>query len=322
MARRRCSVALLPPAPLLAELQSIRRLLGDPRLDVLAAHVTVVAPVDLPGDQLEAATAALRSGARSIEPFHVRLGPLASFAPATPTLHLAVSGDTERLDALRRAVRRAPLDRPDRRAFVPHVTLRRSVDDPAVLEGALAALAGDVGSWTIDRVVLLEHRSVHDDPTAGVAADAPRRWRPIAEEPLGVPVVVGRGGVELDLRTVTVVEPSVARLSGVAAPTDTVTGRDRWVTVAERAPDGVVGALVGRIDGRWAGIDAIAVGAGHRGLGVARHLVERWCTDAARSGVRIAEGAVDGAAAGVLAACGFSELRDRWLRLLRPGGTG
>ena len=62
MARRRCSVALLPPDPLFAELQSIRRLLGDPRLDILAPHVTVVAPVDLPGDQVEAAAAAVRSG--------------------------------------------------------------------------------------------------------------------------------------------------------------------------------------------------------------------------------------------------------------------
>ncbi len=150
------------------------------------------------------------------EAFELRLGPLASFAPDTPTLHLAVGGDTERLVSLRDSVRRAPLDRPDRRAFVPHVTLRRSLDDPAVLEGALAALTGEVGSWTVDRIVLLEHRSVLDEAAeADAGADPDAAATMLATHRRGAaragrPVVVGRGGVELDLRTVTVVEPAVA----------------------------------------------------------------------------------------------------------------
>jgi len=176
----------------------------------------------------------------------------------------------------------------------------------------------------VDRVQLLEQ--VHDGGET--------TWRPVAEEPFGGPVVVGRGGIELHLRTVRVVEPlageeaerddpdaaDAAEAGAEAARTGAEpAGGERLVVVAERAgePGRVVGRAIGVTGPGAARLDALEVVAGERGTGVARHLVARWCSDAARTGATIACSETPDPA--VLRSLGFAGEGDLVTRRLASG---
>lgn len=139
-----------------------------------------------------AAPAHVRAVAATAGPLRLVLGPPDTFAPRTPVVFLAVGGDVEELVALRRKLAIGPLAPPagrEDRDFVPHVTLCGDAGEErarSILE-AISAYRVEV---TIDRVTLLEQDE-----------SAPRRpWSPFAEAVLGRPAVVGRGGVELELR--------------------------------------------------------------------------------------------------------------------------
>jgi len=150
----RLGVALLLPGPLDAEVDGLRRALGDGALGRIPAHLTLVPPVNVREDRLAAALAVLRRAAEATRPFTVTLGPPATFMPDSPTLHLGVAGDAEAVRVLRDLVFVDPLDRPLTWPFVPHVTLADEAG-PDRIDAALAALAGYVVDATFDRVHLL-----------------------------------------------------------------------------------------------------------------------------------------------------------------------
>ena len=135
----RLGVALLLPAPLDAEVDGLRRALGDGSLGRIPAHLTLVPPVNVREDRLAEALAVLRAAGAATRPFTVTLGPPASFLPDSPTLYLAV-GDGAHVRALRDRVFVDPLARPLTWPFVPHVTLADEAG-PARIDAALAALS-------------------------------------------------------------------------------------------------------------------------------------------------------------------------------------
>ncbi len=292
MPRRRVAVALLPPAELARSVQTLRRALADPRLDVLPPHLTLVPPINLTDDAFAEGRALLRSVASSSEPFELEVGPASTFAPVTPTVHLELGGDTGPLHALRARLRSGPFERPDGRPFHPHVTLREELLEPPP---ALAAevLAGRLGPWLVDRVQLLEQRRD--------AADR-RCWVPVAEEPFGPAAVVGRGGVELALRATTLVpEEAAALLDGPMPPGDPF--GDALVVTAARPGshpcDTPLGVAVGTAPAgpsvvtaghgpHVAVVHGVVVERSERGLGIGRHLLRRWCHEAARRGAHVA----------------------------------
>ena len=309
MPRRRVAVALLPPASLSRSLQLLRRAVGDPRLDVLPPHLTLIPPINVTDDVFAEGRALLRSVAATSDVFELEVGPAATFAPATPTLHLELRGDTEPLHTLRARLRTGPFDRPDVWAFHPHVTLREELVDPPP---SLAAdvLAGTLGTWLVDRVQLLEQRR----------DDAGRRWwAPVAEEPFGPPAVVGRGGVEIELRATTMVPEECARLlDGRTAPADPFV--DGLVVTAARPgshpcdpPIGVAaGTSPAASDARGAGehvavVHAVFVDPAERNLGIGRHLLRRWCHEAALRGssTAMSSAVADDATRALLEADGF-----------------
>ena len=169
MPRRRLGVALLVPEPAAIEVDGLRRGLGAASLGRIAPHVTLVPPVNVREDDLPAALDLLRSAARRTRPLDLRLGPAATFHPATPVVYLAVGGAVEALARLRDDLFRPPLERTVTRPYVPHVTLADEVD-PARIPGAVAALADYVVDVRIEAVHLLEEQRG-------------RVWRPIAEAP-------------------------------------------------------------------------------------------------------------------------------------------
>jgi len=172
MPKRRLGVALLVPPPVDAEVDGLRRALGDPALGRIPAHLTLVPPVNVREDRMDDALGVLRQASAVVEPFALELGPVATFAPVNPVLYLDVGGGAGAVHTLRDAVFTDPLSRPLTWPFVPHVTVADEAP-PDRIEAAVVALAPYRVTVDIDRVHLLE--------------EGPGRvWRPIAEQPLGM----------------------------------------------------------------------------------------------------------------------------------------
>jgi 2'-5' RNA ligase/ribosomal protein S18 acetylase RimI-like enzyme len=206
MPRQRLGVALLVPPPAALELDALRRALGHDDPTRIPPHVTLVPPVNVRAEDVDGAVRVLTAAASGVGALRLELGPVTSFAPVSPTVHLAVGGDVEGVRTLRDAVFTPPLSRPLTHDFVPHVTL---IEESTRIDAAIASLSGYRTEVVIDRVHLMRE-SRRDDGT--------RIWRPAADAPLGGrPAVIGRGGLELELRTAGVLEPAADRWL-----------RDRW----------------------------------------------------------------------------------------------
>lgn len=198
--RRRLGVALLLDAPVSSEVEGLRRALGDGSLGTVAPHLTLVPPVNVKAADLDDALSVLRNAAAAQDgPLLVELGPVASFYPASPVVYLATAGpDLDRLARLRSAVLAGPLLRPERWPWVPHVTLT----DQAALEDAAAAVTAlrhYRSRTSFDRVVLLEERDRH--------------WDQLADVCLGPPLVVGRGGLALEITEGRLLGPDVLAMA-------------------------------------------------------------------------------------------------------------
>jgi 2'-5' RNA ligase len=260
MPRQRLGVALLVPGPAAAEIDGLRRALGDGALGRIPAHLTLVPPVNVPVERVPEALAVMRAaGAATGGPLRLRLGPAATFQPVTPVVYLAVAGDANRVVALRDHVFRPPLQRVLTHPFIPHVTL---ADDmaPERIRAAVAALADACLDVTIDRVHVLR-----EEPG--------RIWRPVADAPLAPTAIVGRGGLPLELTTSEHPDPESERLLAWsrADPRDESAGGS--VTVAARRDGELVGVALGWSVGPLTRLAELVVGEGARRQGVGGHLL-------------------------------------------------
>jgi 2'-5' RNA ligase len=167
MSRRRLGVALLLSDPAATEVDGLRRALGDGSLGRIPAHITLVPPVNVRGDDMPAVLDLLLQAATQTRPLDLRLGPAMTFHPVTPVVYLGVQGDVSGLHALRGRIFHPPLERPLTRAFVPHVTLADEFDVGRI-PAAVAALADYVVDLRFEAVHLLEE-------------GRGRVWRPIAD---------------------------------------------------------------------------------------------------------------------------------------------
>lgn len=296
--RHRIGVVVLVPQPLALELDGLRRALGAPERDRIPPHLTLVSPTNVRDDGLAAALAAVRRAAARSAPFALDLGPPATFAPVTPTVHLEVSGPgLESLAALRGDLAaRAPLDRPDAHEWVPHVTLAQEVATPERLAAALAALVDWRASTAVDRVHVLRQ-------------GADQVWVPIADVPLGAPGVVGRGGLEVALSTTARPDPEAAALLAVDGAAD---GAGRPFAVTARVEDQVVGAAWGWTSGSIAVVADLAVAAAHRDRGIGRRILAAVESEAAARGCEAGLVAApgEGPAAALLAGAGWQPAGD------------
>ena len=256
MGRVRLGVALLIPTPFDAEVDGLRRALGDKTLGRIPAHLTLVPPVNVREDRLGEALAVLRHAAAATRPFTIPLGPPATFMPEGPTVYLAAGG-TE-VGVLRDRVFVDPLARPLSWPFVPHVTVADEAA-PGRIEAALAALA--------DYQVHVTFRRVH------LLREGPgRMWTPIADALFVAPLVIGRGGLPVELTVTEAVDPEAARL-----------GPTRLVVTA-RAEGAVAGYAEGWCHARSAHLASLVVADDVDHLGVGDHLVAAFRSEAAARG--------------------------------------
>jgi 2'-5' RNA ligase/ribosomal protein S18 acetylase RimI-like enzyme len=278
--RQRLGVALLVPPPVAIELDALRRALGDEDTTRIAPHLTLVPPVNVRAEDVDDAVRVLRAAAGVVGPLRLELGPVTSFAPVSPTVHLAVGGDVDGVHALRDAVFTPPLSRPLTHEFVPHVTLLEGTSN---IDAALTALGAYDASVVIDRLHLMRE-SRRDDGS--------RIWRPVADAPLGGrAAVVGRGGLELDLQTTAALEPAARRWLA-----------ERWTEnqverFGEATPAYEPLAVVARRDGRIvaaaegdtratgeAYLAELVVAAEVRGEGIGAHVLAAFASAAAERG--------------------------------------
>jgi 2'-5' RNA ligase len=165
MPRVRLASALLVPEPYAGEIDGLRRAMGE-SLERVPPHLTLVPPVNVREEDVDAAFAVVRRAAANIAPITVTLGPPVTFHPVNPVVYLEVGGDVASVRALRDAVFVEPLARSLTYDFVPHVTI---VDNttPERIEAAMIALADYRIEVTFESVHLLKEDN--------------RIWSPIAE---------------------------------------------------------------------------------------------------------------------------------------------
>jgi 2'-5' RNA ligase len=256
MGRMRLGVALLVPAPLDAEIDGMRRALGDGTLGRMPAHLTLVPPVNVREDRLGEALAVLRRAAAATRPLTVTLGPPASFLPDSPTIYLRVDGDVQ---ALRDRVFVEPLARPVTWPFVAHVTLADEAP-PERIDAALSALADYQVEVAFDRVHLLR--------------EGPGRvWEPIADAVFAPPAVIGRGGLPVEITVSERLDPEAAPLAG-----------GERLALTARSGGEVAGVAEGWCRPPVAHLAQLSVAGEHRHLGVAGHLVAAFRSEAAQRG--------------------------------------
>lgn len=256
-------MVLLLGAELAAEVDGLRRALGDPALGRIPPHVTLVPPVNVPEGRLPDALALLRAAAAATRPFRLVLGPPATFWPVNPVVHLPVGGDDNAVVTLRDRVMRPPLARSVTLPFVPHVTLADGCP-PERIEAALAALAGYEVTAFVDRVHLL--------------CQGPGRvWAAVADAVFAAPAVVGRGGLELELTVSEHLDPEAAAF----AASQEVDVAATFAVTARRGGE-VVGVATGRVRGDDTVLERLVVDGAHRGEGIGAHVlaaVESWAAE-------------------------------------------
>lgn len=291
VARRRLAACLVVPEPFRTEVDGLRRATGGD-LERLPPHVTLVPPVNVREEALSDALAVLRQAAAAQPgPLELTIGPAATFAPVNRVVYLTVDGEPgalSRLRELREALLDGPLDRDERRRFVPHVTLSRRLPDGDDAH-ALAVLGHYSARVELTHVDLL----AFDEEL--------RRWSPWADARLGPDRVVGRGGIETTLGVSARVPPDAARQLDGVGPVEPAGGEGTVVT--GRRGQAVVGMAAGGLERRGVRavgrVDGVVVAPAERGMGVGRQLLATLAAELADGGAERVETSEDADAATV-----------------------
>jgi 2'-5' RNA ligase len=223
--RLRLAVALLVPEPAATEIDGIRRGLGDRGLANVVPHITLIPPVNMSADRVPNALADLRAAAADVAPIALQLGPPDTFSPVSPVVYLRVEGaDTGSIQALRAALLAGEFARPPIHDFVPHVTITEDCP-PQRIEAALHALRDYALEVRIDRLHLLRDH-----------AEGPRRWNPVADAMFERPLIVGIGGLPMEISVTELADPQVEPMFS-DEQVDVPAGADAIVVVARREGD-------------------------------------------------------------------------------------
>ncbi|HZQ85928.1 MAG TPA: GNAT family N-acetyltransferase [Acidimicrobiales bacterium] len=253
MVRGRLGVVLTLPAAIAAEVDGLRRALGDERVDAVPPHVTLVPPVNVGVHVEDEALALARDAAAATPAIAAVIGPAATFWPVNPVAYLSVHAEGDGLQRLHRALQGGPWSRPTTWAFVPHVTIAPGMD-AARIPAAVELLAAFRAPATLSCL-----RVMREAPDGS--------WAHLEDIELAARHVVGRGGLEVTLETGATLGPEAQRLAGTL-------GHDpsRFAVTARR--EGVVaGAAEGVIGDRALWLERLVVDPAARHHGVGHHLL-------------------------------------------------
>ena len=148
-------VAIEIPAPFGPELDAIRLRYSPGTLD-MNAHVTVIAPIDVDADVMDAVIRHLAQVAAQTEPFRLVLQGSGTFRPVSPVVFVNVADGIAACEVLERRVRSGDMAVESRFPYHPHVTIAHDLE-PGVLDAAFEELSGYRASMQITSMSLHEH---------------------------------------------------------------------------------------------------------------------------------------------------------------------
>ena len=149
-------VAIALPEPWASELQDYRTALGDETATLIPTHITLVPPVDLTEDQIDAAEAHLVDVAGAIEGFGIHLRGTGTFRPVSPVVFVSLVEGISQCEALAEQVRQGPLAVPLQFPYHPHVTVAHHMSE-AVMDRAFRELAGFDCTFVAAKFQLYRH---------------------------------------------------------------------------------------------------------------------------------------------------------------------
>lgn len=273
MPRRRLAVALLLDHDSARAIDLLRRAVGatDADLERIPPHVTLVPPNQVPTETVPEVWEEVRLAARSVGgPLHLQLGPAATFAPTTPTIHLEVAAD-HGLELMRAAASVDALDRHELFDFVPHVTLRQQ-SPPSRISAAIEALADLRIEAEARRLWLMQFQ-----PKSGSAG----RWEPVGDvllgpargRPLGTSTMEMAASVTRCPSALRLLRNALGRVDIGARPPLLLHPNARALVLSARVDSRVVGVAEVTYFERDALLHYVFVGPGHHGEGIGRALV-------------------------------------------------
>lgn len=134
-------VAIALPEPWASELQDYRAGLGDETATLIPTHITLVPPVELAEEQIEAAESHLTAVAAATTAFGIHLRGTGTFRPVSPVVFVSLVEGISQCEELAERVRTGPLDVPLHFPFHPHVTIAHHLPED-VMDKAFDELAG------------------------------------------------------------------------------------------------------------------------------------------------------------------------------------
>lgn len=151
-------VVIEVPEPWGEDLTEWRIGFGDPHAEKIPAHVTLLAPLRMSAQQFTDFRSSLEIECVGRPPFELTLGPIGTFRPVSPVVHLQAHAAADALPLTQAAVWRAAGQPPQRHPFVPHCTVAMDVSD-SVLDAAADALRDYTATWQVSDVLVLTRDS-------------------------------------------------------------------------------------------------------------------------------------------------------------------
>lgn len=148
-------VAIEIPQPYGGELDRARGQFSPDDGD-MPAHVTILAPIDVDADVMDAVIAHLADVAARTAPFRLVLRGSGTFRPVSPVVFVTVAEGISACEQLERKVRSGVLAVETRFPYHPHVTIAHDVPEPE-LDRALDELSGFHASMLIGTMGLHEN---------------------------------------------------------------------------------------------------------------------------------------------------------------------
>jgi 2'-5' RNA ligase len=149
-------VSIAVPAPFAGELQRLRASFGDPKAELIPAHVTLLPPTEIADDEVPQIHHHLECVAASLRPFAMMLRSTGTFRPVSPVVFVQVAGGISQCEQIEQAIRTGPLERDVPFYYHPHVTVAHHVDDTA-MDRAFHELASYECSFEVGAFQLYEH---------------------------------------------------------------------------------------------------------------------------------------------------------------------
>jgi 2'-5' RNA ligase len=133
-------VAVAIPEPWARDLQHYRMSVGDLTATQIPTHITLIPPVDVGPEDLDAIEDHLREVAGEVAPFEVHLRGTGSFRPVSPVVFVMLAEGISACELLADTVRRGPLDVELQFPYHPHVTVAHHLPDD-ILDRAFTELS-------------------------------------------------------------------------------------------------------------------------------------------------------------------------------------